>query len=692
MEEHKKNQVQETKPQVLNFAKEVCIFFQENECKEEASIIEDALKKYEDSDLILVLMGETSSGKTTLVNSLISYDHSKRNFNQDNALLPPEKFENTFFMWTVRRSQNDKIRIKYKGNEIEYSSSKDARAKIKELNEIQKERITKAKNSKIETELEEVEVQIPGMMPKIQVIDFPGLSCENASKSLEKKLKNLMVCFLYVKELSAPEKVNERILCLLQDYAKIQNQRDLNHAESFEEMKNNNRHFFVIYSKKDKIIEVTASDLMDNPCCEKEQIEQDFLNRGMELLKENLDMLESNDISKKILVRDIFLFDFLSLNSKKPENKEKHEKELKIFERLINGLLSFQKVFNEDIQAINIIVLIERQLLVFSEKHQTRKKEFDDLYQDLNSGKTNFQDQIQAKIKETIDNLSSFEKFQKNEKYLYEKIKKIIENANKKQAKNKKWKKQEFIQDILNVAKVEIFKEINNEINQKSEVLFMRYVNYINKKIGEKNMIEAFQIQKDFQSVSANLSSEIEIAALFAAIGVAAGIGWGTVGFLGLRLGFIAAESCIPGLGWVAAGASVVSGAISIKNYIGLYDASDCAMTTLKTLSELISKNEKELFLNYSDYQNKRLKNVFQTWANYAKNIQVINSNFQQKMKYFRGVNSTLKKQIEKNIGTSTSIPNWNKVSLDDFNFSDEIMKNINNIKKEFEKKMSQMK
>ena len=688
MEEYK-IQVQETKPpQVVNFAKEVCNFFLENKCKEEASIIEDALKKYEDSDLTLVLMGETSSGKTTSVNSLISYDRSKKDFNQNNALLPTDKFENTFFMWTVRRSQDDKIRIKYKGDEIEYSSSKDARTKIKELNEIQKEKITKAKDAKIETELEEVEIQIPGMMPKIQVIDFPGLSCENASKNLEKKLKNMMVCFLYVKDLTAPEKVNEKILNLIRDYAKTQNQRDPNHIEGFEEMKNNNRHFFVIYSKKDKTIEVTASDEMDNPDCDKNQIEQEFLNRGMELLKENLDMLESNDNSNGILVRDIFLFDFLSLNSKKPENKEKHEKEMKIFERLINGLLSFQKVFNEDIQTINTIVVIERQLLIFSEKHKTRNNEFDDLYQDLNKEKKNFQDQIQVKIKETINNLSSFEKFQKKEKDLYEKIKKIIENANKQQAeKQKKWKKEEFIQDILNIAKVEIFKEINSEINERCEVLFKKYLSYIMKKIGEKNMIEAFQIQIDCQIVSVNLSSDNLIAALFGAIGIAAGIGWGTVGFLGSRLGFIAAEAFIPGLGWVAAGASIASGIYGIKNYIGLYDENDCAKTTLKTLSGLISTNEKELFSNYWNYQNQRLENVFQKWVNYAKMTQEINSNFKNKMNYFRGKNSSLQKQIEKNIGTSTVVPNWNKVCFDDFGFSDEIMKNIKNIKKEFGKK-----
>lgn len=112
--------------------------------------LEEQQKSLINQKLSIILLGGTSSGKTTFANFLCSFDENIKDypFNKElMQILPQDRQENTFFTWKIEASEDERFALK-KGKEEKkiYEKIEEFSKEIKEINEEQKKHI-KNKNS-----------------------------------------------------------------------------------------------------------------------------------------------------------------------------------------------------------------------------------------------------------------------------------------------------------------------------------------------------------------------------------------------------------------------------------------------------------------------------------------------------------------------------------------------------------------
>ena len=112
------------------------------------------LNIYRKNKISLVMIGETSAGKTSLMNSIISYNSQNNSFSEEILrFLPSESKENTTYLWIVESSEDSYFYLELDGEmpkiykkQSMAENIKDIKEDILKLNEDQKKEIDKITN------------------------------------------------------------------------------------------------------------------------------------------------------------------------------------------------------------------------------------------------------------------------------------------------------------------------------------------------------------------------------------------------------------------------------------------------------------------------------------------------------------------------------------------------------------------
>jgi hypothetical protein len=375
----------------------------------------------EDPCLTLVFFGETCSGKTTLINSVISLlieDCESDQMSEKYKILPTSSTENTFQFYLIEPSIDDKFYLKIRDR----SSTKVLSTDLDEIKKILKEDDSLAtdilnivKNNKkglsdsqfddeVETykiyseKTSEVKIiEIPRMKFPIKIIDSPGVS---ASK-LESLIQNCdfldYPIFVYVKNLDSEQATNEKLLNIM------------NHmSEKFKDT----LFFSFIFTKTDNLLDVKLKGSIYNP----DDNEDDFSIQWGKNISSFLNFIDSNKsrIIDAQFVNPKFLF------HKNKIEKENNKKNLLQFLMNINHIkTSFSQYYKFE-KIKNILLLSLNEISNFKGERLLNEDDVQILHEKTEKSKFNFSLDFATKIK-------SFEKFTLNYPDMYKEIKKKLQ-------------------------------------------------------------------------------------------------------------------------------------------------------------------------------------------------------------------------------------------------------------------------
>lgn len=378
-----------------------------------------------------------------------------------------------------------------------------------------------------------------------------------------------------------------------------QNNCDPNKKDSLQELK---KSFYLFFTKKDKVME--SENLLDDDNIEESKQQSKNVERAMnkiyETIKAIIELMQEN---KGITIHDICLF-----------NCRNREQDIHILERFFNSFLDSQKRMNKYMIYVNLVNLAKCLLDEIIKKHG-EVKFWDAVFLILQDSYDKGEHEVKNAISTFIDNISSYSKFKRNERNLFERIENILKKANKTVESKKTWNKGNFIKLILEEAKVNLMNEINSRSYERTCEIINKYVKALMEKFGHKDFSHNFNVQTskdsglnaDFIRASKNNSNicVTEISISFICCSAAA--------FLGAKLGWIDS-----GLGFFFS-CMVVLGFSVIKNYIGLYDASDCCTDTLETFCAIIKGNKNKIMEEILNSQKNVFSNMRYDWKNSSK-------------------------------------------------------------------------
>lgn len=205
--------------------------------------------------ICIMIIGETSSGKTTLMNCLISYDNNEKKFKPEYLnLLPTDVRENTSYIWILESSPNESFYLQ-ENYQLPIKYSKDNfenfQKEIKLLNEQQKKEVNIMKSNEFSYIPKIISIKIPGFDPNLRLIDFAGVSSQKVKSSLSRFFSNEMACLFYVKDLNSPEDIKENIISFIADIHKLDKEENFDDIHIL---------FSIIFTKKDKFFKIEEEE------------------------------------------------------------------------------------------------------------------------------------------------------------------------------------------------------------------------------------------------------------------------------------------------------------------------------------------------------------------------------------------------------------------------------------------------
>ena len=570
-----------------------------NHCFDEnfSSIVKEKRTK----DLTLVLLGEISSGKTSLINKLVSYNPKNNSFYSEfSNILPTHQQGNTGFLWTIHRNdEEDCFKLHDSEKEEVFIDVIDLKKRIFELNKIQIQEVNKLKNGEINN-LKEIKLYVPDMIANLTIMDFPGVSCKAFVETFKEKIKYELVVFILVKSLDSAQQIDENTTNIIKDltiqfkgeksgFLPDSNVKEEDYMKIF-------KYFFIVFTKKDKIMEVTRENIADNQFEEEDEdsklvqrLIDEKLKRALELSKKNIDFC----MEKNFNVKNVYAFNLLDIFSKR--NIESYQKETKIFRRFYKDLQEVQVLFNETVKNYFILNNLKEILdgfmkdsMVDSEKNAYENLLFLDL-------KTNeLLKEIKIEVSDFFEILSNYERFKIEKFPLFTDFQRMVQ----KEIKNEtfSYNRNNCLKQILQKSSANIQTSLQKSLQMVMKTNFYRFFKDLMQNYNSY-FAKVCNLKLDFPPIE-RVDFNMELIGFLGSI-----FGYGT---LMCFLGTILTHS-ISILGMVTLTVSALSGAWSLGDYIGLWRIENCAEDAMKSLCAMINEN-KEKFVEEIDG---KLKEIF---------------------------------------------------------------------------------
>lgn len=579
--------------------------------------LEKLYNNYIQKKICIMVIGETSSGKTTLVNCFISYDSIQKKFNPDYLnLLPRDDRENTCYLWVVESSSDQNFYLHIdRDPPKKYTKSQltDLKSDIKQLNESQKKEIQNMKSNTLQFEQKVILIQIPNFDPDLRLIDVAGLSSQKVKSSLCQHFSNEMACLFYVKDISQPESIKENMINFISDIQAQDKEKD----GSFDVPVL----FSIILTKKDKFFKMEgdsfdsyANDNYDD----EENVKKKYEKKTLDDFKDIINTTKNCLVKKNIQIYNVHLLNLLSLTMlQKPD----HEQEKMYFLRLYKSFEHIKTFMNKTkpFKFCNTIFDILQQKINEKMKEKMISEEF--LFE--------IQCQIDEEIYKFIENINTFffhfqdiKSLSNYESEFYSDLQALVKKEIEEDKKNVSgWdvlSRNNFIEKILKKIQDHILEKIMMKIQKEFMISFKSLMFKIRKIIGNRNYQSIFNIEAS-NITSSGLNFDQEDSRTFALLltGTIYTVGiWGTQKAM-ISAGLLAiGESLIPGIGWIAGIATIATTLYGLKNYIGLFDREKCADDIIKKMVVSIYDRKNEIKKN----------NIIQAKKAYEKVINRLNS------------------------------------------------------------------
>jgi len=470
-----KENFQEQRKNHIQKVKEICVEDIEknigplvNESKK--LLYKELIGRVEEDQVTIVVTGQSSSGKSSFLNLLISYFLDQVDF------LPIYEFANTGFIWTITKSKDERISIQFQ-DKTEYFDITDndgIKSLIKEIDEKQSELF--AVNKPPPQNLDSVEIKHPFFPDKLRLVDCPGFSTETIYQKINDFLKTQIVHCFFIKNIKDADRVGPFFEELIKETKKDYGQPN----------------FYIIFSNKDNYF---GEYLKKN---------NDISSKKDEYLKMNSVVPANNDNLKKKILRLIMIVnDHLYLMKKyklNPQGVYCLDLTKNAIDYSLNRLL---KVFDQLLSDSDLYNL--KNCLSHIKKRLFKKEKEEDINIFLNDHQMKVQaiktkreeilGQFSMQLKTFFDNLCKEDNEQRKE--WKKKIKELSGNLKKHK------KKTEFMNEIIRSLEEELNNHLVTKIQEISKNLIDEFFYHIEQIFGKKYMSDKLCIgEKHLSKIS----------------------------------------------------------------------------------------------------------------------------------------------------------------------------------------------
>jgi len=622
--------------------------------------IKSICQSFKEHKLLLILIGETSAGKTTLINRILSYDSKANSFDKPfYNLLPSRAEENTTFLWIIESSEDKFIWVQTSLEEkkkFQVSEVDSLKNYLKEIDVKQMELLQQMKSQSKEGEFlknrKSLTIKLPWLDPKLKILDFPGLSSEITLNELQKMITNNIAYFIYMKDLYAPETLKESVIKLV------------------EKNKNNvlePKFFSLIFTKKDKFFKLEEADIAGTLKPEN-LIYAEKTKRLINVLDKTEEFLQD----KEVLIKRVDFFNLLFMDT---DGKECH-----FFQKFIQHLNSIRNVILYHTRPFIFL----SSLVEIADKHfQQKSKEAKAMVTPqvamrISHLKEKLNEKYDKKLKKFFNNMENPKICEQKESEFYEKIKTLIQETIEVEGKkDMKWNKSNFIELIMKVAGEDILKILEKTFQSIFRPLFRQFLEEVITFLGEQQFEDIMNInaQKIFQKgYNWDENEKLIFATMLG--GVLSG-GVAVAANVGIRLGLIVGEALIPGAGWVMAVFSVGTLIWGAKDKLGMFSNKNCWEDIMKLIIKFIKEKQK----NMKEKLLKDAENIFHNIYEKIINSKELPNELKKCKRTIWEFRDSLKKQ--KNMDGEEDIDSkiiWKKVRIEQLLFNKDLKEHIQNM------------
>lgn len=643
--------------------------------------IEQLFENFKNQKVCLLVIGETCAGKTTFINTILSYYFAKKSFGHSFMhFLPTYSRENTVYLWIIEASPDNLFHLQInKETPHAYNKIENVRNEIDNLNKEQAASVIKMKKNNANYTPTVICIRIPNFASYLRVIDAPGFSSETTKNILMPYIRSELCCLLYLKDLCNPETITEMLLRFIQSL-QINEIKDMPNKFDF------SIPFVIIFTKKDIFFEHQEEDFNEfisknrykgkqkskldlrneyflakaNDFIGILQAHQDIFNEynisvsdvhflNLKVFSKHLGKLneishieneicqinfnDNGKINKKKNISSDLNFendqDFkLELQEKLDNeiNKLKNMKEMKTELSLINSNLN-NSDFKEEELILDKVFSLFKDLRQYYQHNRpfifcNKLIKIINEYSNRNSNEklviSEKIEQIYGSLKKRLDcfkgfmenyfsNFKDLSKLMKDKAILYHLIEDLIEKAIKKDKEEintfNVWSKKNFFERIIKNIEYEIFKSINDELE---EVFNIEIFGEIKKILDIDEYNEIFNINLGEVIDPLHLSQTEKHALVFFLSGMLTSAGL----FGAQRILMTLGSTFLPGVGWAFFGFSFLSFLSAIRNHIGFFSREGSKEDLLKSFVNHISDHKTAFIENFVTRAEKYIENI----------------------------------------------------------------------------------
>ena len=621
--------------------------------------VNELCQSFKENKLLLILIGETSAGKTTLINRILSYSLKNNSFKKDfYNLLPSKAEENTAYLWVIEKSKDTNIWVEITGKpKTKYLVSEAEKLKkdLKELDVQQLELIKQMKSKDSDEFLKQrvtVTIQLPWLDPKLKIVDFPGLSSQTVLNELQRLITHSIAYFLYVKDLCAPEILKENFIELVERFSKNNKNHELEP-----------KIFSLVFTKKDQFFSVSNSEV-----AEYNGIENMIYDQKLERFMNILDQTERFLADKGLKIKRVDFFNLLFLN--------KDEKELNFFRNFIIQLHATKNmILYQKRPFIFLSSLVEIADSHFQKKLHDSKALFDvETSRKIEGLRKKLLEEYKIKLEKFFKHIRNPTLCQKKEKEFYEKIKCLLENTIAKESKREfKWNRKNFIESVSSLCGQDVMFNFFQKLQFLFNPIFEEFLNEVLIYIGEVRFEDILNINpKKFAiKIDENLTQiglKLDFSLLIDSVTTIAKEKYLTV--MG-GAGAIAGEAMLPGVGWIVAVFTMGSFLWENKESLGVFSTKNCLDDIMKGILKFLNDNEQRI----TEYVTKEASNLFENVNEKINSYRELPNEFLKCKRIILGHRDSLKVERREDEKEVENNDIWGKIQVQELIFDEKMEK-----------------